>query len=215
MNYNDQILENKTFNLFKQLMYNIALAICIMLCLTLVFVYGFGFRLYEVLTASEAPHLPVGCMVVVKAQKEYKVGDIIKFDTSSNKTLPTTHRLIAIVEEGGTTYYICHGDNVQNVNGLPQTASDWEDDAKFVNELLEGGMTVAQMKQHPDYGALLQMPTINQIEGKVINHINNYGTYFNFIKEHYMLLVALIAGIWCFSSVIQNEIDMKKCRRLY
>ena len=96
---------------------------------------------------------------------KFKVGDIIKFDTSSNKTLPTTHRLIAIVEEGGTTYYICHGDNVQNVNGLPQTASDWEDDAKFVNELLEGGMTVAQMKQHPEHYKVFAVKKIQE-QGK-------------------------------------------------
>ncbi len=46
MNYNDQILENKSFNFFKQLMYNLALSICIMLVGVLILVYGFKFALY-------------------------------------------------------------------------------------------------------------------------------------------------------------------------
>ena len=56
MHYNDQILENKPFNFFKQLMYNIALAICIMLVGVLILVYGFKFRLYEVLSDSQYPY---------------------------------------------------------------------------------------------------------------------------------------------------------------
>ena len=67
MNYSDQILENKAFNFFKQLTYNIALALCIMLVGVLVMVYGFGFKLYEVLSPSQAPYFTTGDMVIVKA----------------------------------------------------------------------------------------------------------------------------------------------------
>lgn len=209
MNYNDQILENKPFNFFKQLMYNIALAICIMLVGVLILVYGFKFGLYEVLTGSEEPYLPTGCMVVVKPQDDYKVGDIIKFDMTGN--LPTTHRLIAILEENGTTYYICHGDNVNNLDGTDSNQTN-DDDKILVDEMIENGATIAEINQK--FGVLIQTPTKKHIEGKVVGHIDNYGTYFQFIKGHYMLLVALVAGIWCISSVVQNEIDMKKCRRL-
>ena len=48
MNYKDDILENKAFNLFKQLIYNLALAICIMLVGVLVCTYGFNYELYVV-----------------------------------------------------------------------------------------------------------------------------------------------------------------------
>ena len=208
MKYNDEILENKAFNFFKQTMYNLALVICIMLAGALIAVYGFGFRLYEVLSDSQAPEFVKGDMVIVKEQKEYKVGDIIKFDT----TLPVTHRLIAIYEEAdGTKQYICHGDNVQSANPANDDIAPWKEDSKYVQGLIDAGNDVAYIKQNTNN---LQFVKINQVEGKVVNHIKNYGTYFNFIKGHYMLLVALIAGIWCFSSTIQNEIDMKKCRRL-
>lgn len=208
MNYNDQILENKPFNFFKQLMYNIALAICIMLVGVLIMVYGFKFRLYEVLSDSQAPEFVQGDMVIVKAQKEYVYGDIIKFNTS----IPVTHRLIAVIEEGGTTYYVCHGDNVQSVN--PANGADtalWTEDAAYVQELVDQGKTLDEIKGLTQN---VQITTIDKIEGSVIAHIDNYGTYFNFIQSHWGLLVALVAGIWCVSNVVQNEIDIKKSRRL-
>ena len=213
MKYSDEILENKAFNFFKQLMYNIALAICIMLAGVLVLVYGFKYNLYEVLSPSQEPYFSQGDMVVVKAQKEYKVGDIIKFDETASKTMPTTHRLIAIMKDSkGNMRYICHGDNVQNLDG---SAADqkYEDDITFINDLVEQGYDFNYINSK--YDALIQAPTLDQVEGKVVNHIDNYGTYFKFIKSHYMLLIALVAGIWCISNVVQNELDLKKCRRLF
>lgn len=209
MNYNDQILDNKPFNFFKQLMYNIALSICIMLVGVLILVWGFKFRLYEVLSDSQAPYFVKGDMVIVKEQKDYKVGDIIKFN---NNGLPVTHRLIAILTEGGKDYYICHGDNVQNADGSYTDESGWHDDRDFVNGLWNEGKTLAQIQSV--CGATIQVMTSDKIEGEVIAHIDNYGTYFKFIQDHWGLLVALVAGIWCISSTVQNEIDMKKCGRL-
>lgn len=208
MNYNDQILENKAFNFFKQLMYNIALAICIMLVGVLIMVYGFKIRLYEVLSDSQAPYFVKGDMVVVKPQKEYKVGDIVKFDTS----ISVTHRLIAIVEDGGTDYYICHGDNVQSVDKTKGTdTANWKDDSAYIQAMIDEGKNLDYIKANTQN---VQIVTLNQIEGTVITHIDNYGTYFQFIKDHSMLLIALVAGIWCISSTVQNEIDIKRCRRL-
>ncbi len=209
MNYNDEILDNKAFNFFKQLMYNLALSVCIMLVGVLILVYGFNFRLYEVLSYSQEPYFTKGDMVIVKPQKEYKVGDIIKFDETGY--LPTTHRLVGILEENGTTYYICHGDNNQNADGSPNTKCDWEDDAKFVQSLIDSGKTIAEIE---DLASNIQTPTASQVEGKVVNHIDNYGTYITFIKEHSLLIISLLAGIWVISNVVQNEIDIRKTRRL-
>lgn len=209
MNYNDQILENKPFNFFKQLMYNIALSICIMLVGVLIMVYGFKFRLYEVLSNSQMPYFGTGDMVVVKPQKEYKVGDIIKFDTN----IPVTHRLIATMEEGGVKYYICHGDNVQSANPSSSTYTVyWEEDAKYVQGLIDEGKTLNEIKS--GLALNIQVVTLDKIGGEVIGHIDNYGTYFHFIQSHWGLLVALVAAVWCISSTIQNEIDMKRSRRL-
>ena len=207
MNYNDQILENKAFNFFKQLMYNIALSLCIMLVGVLILVYGFKIGLYEVLSNSQSPHFVKGDMVIVKPQQDYEVGDIIKFNIPGS--LPTTHRLLGIVEENGQTYYICHGDAVDNLDGSELTKSDWEDDAEFMKTLI-GNHTVKEIAD----GWNVQTPTRNHVEGKVIGHLNNYGTYMTFIKSHVPLIISIFAGIWCISSVVQNEIEFRKSRRL-
>ena len=79
---------------------------------------------------------------------------------------------------------------------------------EYVQDLLDRGETISGNTQN------LQVVTQSQIKGKVLNSIDNYGTYFKFIKEHYMLFIALVAGIWCISNVATNELDIKKAKRL-
>ena len=212
MNYNDQILENKAFNLFKQLTYNLALSICILLVGVLVMVYGFGFKLFEVLSDSQAPYYVTGDMVIVKAQNKYEVGDILAFRQGESNV---THRLIATYEQGGTTYYVCHGDNVQSANPYSEDyIVAWESDSEYVTGLLKEHHTISNIPktQRP---INIQIVEEKNITGIVVNHIANLGTIITFIKEHYLLVIAIVTGIWSVSSVSQNEIDMKKARRLF
>lgn len=190
MNYSDEILENKAFNFFKLLMYNIVLAICIILVVCLVLVYGFKFRPYEVLSDSMAPVFTAGDMVVVKAQDEYEVGDILKFDSSGT---PTTHRLLEIREVNGTTYYLCHGDNVNDLTSEDLGNMTWEEISQDIS---------------------IQRVTLPKIEGKVVASFDNWGSYFNFIGDHKLLIIAIIVSIWCVSATVQNEIEFKRDRRI-
>lgn len=207
MNYNDQILENKAFTFFKQLMYNLALSICIMLGVVFILVAGFKFQLYEVLSDSQAPYFKTGDMVVVRPAKDYNIGDILTFE--QNGAL-VTHRIIAIKNTGNAKTYYCHGDNVQsaNPNEKERYTVPWREDSAYVQGLIDEGKSLDGNTQN------LQVVTSSQIKGKVINSISKYGTYFKFVKEHYMLFIALVAGIWCISSVTTNELDMKKAKRL-
>ena len=206
MNYNDQILENKAFGFFKQLMYNLALAICVMLGVVLILVMGFKFQLYEVLSASQAPLFTTGDMVIVRTAREYKVGDILTFQQNGSIV---THRLIAIEDNGTSKIYYCHGDNVQSANpNATEYIVPWQEDSAYVQGLINSNQSVNGKTQN------VQTVSEGQIKGKVINHINNYGTYVKFIKDHYMLFIALVAGIWCISSVTTNELDIKRAKRL-
>lgn len=210
MNYSDEILENKSFNFFKQLMYNIVVAICIILAVCLILVYGFKFRPYEVLSNSQAPYFTVGDMVIVKGQDSYEVGDIIKFDHNG---VPTTHRLIAIKEYQGTTYYICHGDNVQNTDGSYDHDYQWEIDrlADMTYEEILNGTDENDTKLVIN----VQIVTEADIEGKVVASLNNWGSYFSFINAHKLLIIAIIVSVWCVSATIQNELDIRRTRRLF
>lgn len=213
MNYNDEILEQKAFNFFKQLMYNIALALCILLLGALIMVYGFKFQLYNVKSNSEAPYFYKGDMVVVKEQESYEVGDILTFNQGGALV---SHRLLAIFTEKKSeiTYYLCHGDaNGSTDSSKKDEITPWEEDAAFVQNIINENpnITLAELTGKADD---LQATTLGDIKGIVIAKISNYGTYLEFIQNHAGLFIALVAGIWCISSVVQNELEMKRARRL-
>ena len=101
-------------------------------------------------------------------------------------------------------------DNVENVDGTVNTNSDYKDDVAYIQELKNQGKSKSEIATI--CGSVIQIVTT--VEGKVVAHVDNYGTYFAFIKDHWGLFIALVAAIWCVSSVVQNEIDIKKARRL-
>lgn len=60
----------------------------------------FGFYPMVVTTGSMEPHLPTGAVVIVHAQKDYQVGDIISF---RQEGAVVTHRIVEQVEGGFRT----------------------------------------------------------------------------------------------------------------
>lgn len=199
MNYNDSILENKEFKFVKQLLYNIAIGIVVILAICLVFVYAFQFKPYKVLTGSMHPSIKVGDMVVVHKSNEYKVGDVLKFDQTETAQLPTVHRLLAI-KDGK---YICHGDNVAYSFS---TNESWKEEADALSN-----MTLAEIQRGSHN---YQYVDAEDIEGKVVTTLANYGTYLDFIAQHKMLFITIILGLWCFTFVVQNEIEIRQSTRL-
>lgn len=224
MNYSDKILENKVFNLTKQLIFNIAVALCIILGVCLILVYGFGFTPYCVLTGSMSPDIQAGAMVVVKSQKEYKVGDVLTFKNEGSPLDKVTHRLVAIATDAdGVTWYIAHGDATQsaNINNGSNIAS-WEDDVAYLEtltneELLTGDKFSGAKFENASTEVKVQNVQYilkSKIEGKVVTSINSWGTYVNEIANHKLLLIGMIIGIWCVTETVQNEVDMKRALRL-
>lgn len=211
MNYNDRLLENKAFTFFKQLIYNIALSVLIILLLAIILVYGFKFELYEVLSDSQYPFFKTGDMVVSKAQDKYEVGDILTFKRGN---AIVTHRLVWMGENNGKTYYLCHGDNNQGTDPDAEDKYAHQGDPDWEIERLKG-MTYSQVTNE-NYVIQINVDifTEEKIVGKVLTHFNNYGTYFKFIQGHKLLVITLVVGVWCISGVVQNEMDIKRMRRL-
>lgn len=208
MNYNDQILENKWFNFFKQLMFNLGVLICIVLSGLLVLMYGFKYGVYEVLSDSQAPVFVKGDLVITKPQKDYEIGDIIKFDLAD----PVTHRVIAISKDGNI--YYCHGDNVPSVDPSKEAQypyPTWEEESAFLQGLIDRGVS---LDNHNTLQGNYQAVTRNQVKGKVILHVDRVGGFLGFVKEHILLCVTLIVGVWCACNVLGNELYYKRARRL-
>jgi len=83
----------------------------ILVAISLIPIKG-NYQILAVMSGSMAPTIPVGGLVVVKPESDYKVNDIITFKTpGATRTKDyTTHRLVEIKDKNGKKTFITKGD---------------------------------------------------------------------------------------------------------
>ena len=94
----------------------------IFLCIPFVVPNVIGVNVYEVVTSSMAPELPVGSVVYVQTCKadEVKVGDIISFYVGTDEENIISHRVVEInVDEQGTFFFTTKGDANSDIDSVP------------------------------------------------------------------------------------------------
>jgi len=74
------------------------------------FVPAFGVEIKIVKSGSMEPAISTGSLVVVHPASTYGVGDVITFGKDTKTQIPTTHRIVAVREEGGDVFYNTKGD---------------------------------------------------------------------------------------------------------
>ena len=67
-------------------------------------------KFYIVQSGSMAPKIKVGSIVMIKPEKEYKIGDIVTFGRRTRLKEPITHRIYDIKVVEGKPQYITKGD---------------------------------------------------------------------------------------------------------
>lgn len=67
-------------------------------------------------SGSMEPALKTGSVVVIRAQENYAIGDIVTFGGDQPNSLPTTHRIIADEVQNGQLAYITKGDANDSVD---------------------------------------------------------------------------------------------------
>lgn len=210
MNYNSEVYEDNLINFFKQLFGNIVKAACAVLAIALILVYCFKYEGYIVWSDSMTPVYYKNDLVFVKGTKDVEVGDIIKYDLHDG-SFPVTHRLIAIETIEGTTYYLCHGDAVQDANSSYDHLGEYQDDIDYVNGLNLSSKTLADAKS---LTFAVDYVKEDQIEGKVVGHIYQAGKISNFIQEQPVLLIGIVVAIWCVSETFAYEKELRQAQRL-
>lgn len=107
------ILSKNMFKkIFKAIYYLILAVIAIIavfLILSVIPIKG-GIKTLVVLSGSMEPKIHTGSVVVVKPEKEYKVGDVITFGENTKTKKPTSHRIYEIKDSDGVKTYITKGD---------------------------------------------------------------------------------------------------------
>lgn len=79
--------------------------------LLLVSFFSTGTKATIVRSGSMEPAIKTGSMVIIVPQEEYGVGDVIDF--ISPRIGHNIHRIIYVVEDKGTTYFVTKGDALE------------------------------------------------------------------------------------------------------
>ena len=99
---------------------------------------------YTVHSKSMYPILDAGYVVTAMPTDNYTVGSLAVYDF--DEEYHNVHRIIGKFEEGGTIYYVLHGDqNPSAVLGAEYTS--WEYDAEHIQWLIDTGKTLAEIKE--------------------------------------------------------------------
>ena len=69
-----------------------------------------NYKVMTVLSGSMEPTIKTGAVVIVKPEKEYKIGDIITFRSYGRNKPPITHRIYDVKINAGIPVYITKGD---------------------------------------------------------------------------------------------------------
>jgi signal peptidase len=82
------------------------------LCAGLLAVWTGGWRLEAVLTSSMEPELPQGSLALTKpiSPRHIDVGDVVSYADAERGGAPVLHRVIDVVEQGGTRFFEFQGD---------------------------------------------------------------------------------------------------------
>jgi len=93
---------------------NILLALVVLCAGAFVLAPRFGlvspFEIKIVRSGSMAPAIPTGSVVFIQPASSYSVGDVITFGPDTPTSVPTSHRIVSIRTENGTTHYTTKGD---------------------------------------------------------------------------------------------------------
>lgn len=66
---------------------------------------------YVVKTNSMVPVLPVGSLITINKESDYKIGDVVTFKYENNiDPIPITHRIINSIQKNQETFYMTKGD---------------------------------------------------------------------------------------------------------
>lgn len=69
-----------------------------------------GIEIKIVKSGSMEPAIHTGSIVLIKPSSDYRAGDVITFGEDSRTEIPTTHRIVSVRNDIGSTFYTTKGD---------------------------------------------------------------------------------------------------------
>ena len=131
---------------------------------TIVLIKSYSIKIFSVASASMEPKIKKGSVIIVKADLNYKVGDIVAYKTLQN-TYPVTHRIIKIFKIQDKYYFSFKGD--ANENPDPYSVLETEIVGKHIFSIPYLGHLSYLFKEPKNLFILLSIPT-GLVSGKML-----------------------------------------------
>lgn len=106
-------------------------------------------------SGSMEPNIMTGSLVMVQPRDEYRVGDVITFNSRSAK-VPTTHRIVDSYVEDGRTMFITKGDANEEADAEPVARGEVKGLVQFAVPRL--GYILEFTRQPIGFGLLIVLP---------------------------------------------------------
>lgn len=155
----------KIFKIINYIFFAFIALIVILLIISSFPITG-NYKILVVESGSMQPAIKTGGIVVIKPEKEYKVGDIITFDERS-VGVPITHRIFEIKENNGHTVYTTKGD--ANKSDDENLLSEKSIIGKVLFSIPYVGYAVDTVKRPLGFIVIIALPALLLIIGEVKN----------------------------------------------
>lgn len=83
-----------------------------------------GYQVKVVQSGSMEPAIGVGSIVVVAPSPAYRLGEVITFNVGTRRSVPVTHRIVEVKQEGTRTAYLTKGDANEEADSNAVAARD-------------------------------------------------------------------------------------------
>lgn len=107
-------------------------------------------------SGSMEPAIRTGSIVITKPEAVYNVGDIVTFGEDKNGSIPTTHRIVAIRNEGDISFMTTKGDANPKID--PEETNTNEIIGKVIFTLPYAGYILDFARQPKGFILLIGIP---------------------------------------------------------
>lgn len=147
----------KILKIFYYLFFTAVAIIVLLLVASAVPIPG-NYKVMIVQSGSMEPTIKTGAVVVVKPRAEYKVGDIVTFESEGSSKKTVTHRIVEEKNKNGTIAFVTKGD-ANNGNDQREIAKE-EIIGKMLFDVPYVGYVVAGARNPYGFMAMIVFPAL-------------------------------------------------------
>jgi len=133
------------------------------------------YQIKVVLSGSMEPNIMTGSIIVIKPDKEYKLGDIITFGKDDRVNVPVTHRIVEINKHDGREYFVTKGDANEDIDAGQTSKSSVI--GKVLLTLPYIGYFLSFMKTNVGFISMVVIP------GIIVLLIESYKIWLSFVRQ--------------------------------